>query len=308
MTAFRCFFAAVFFLLFLTGGASAREPMTDAMNGYTMAQFGDFEKTWHLVTSRFRRDTGEMRLTYANDIAWKALQGGSSDYPDGAVFAKIGMKTEDDPDFTSSAVPSGARRYQFMVRDLKKHADTMGWGYAIFTPDGKATFSPEDQEIESHACSACHEMVPHRGYVFSQPMTLAAGRQAQPPKTPAPQGLMFFETVDVAALPEPVRREVPAGLKQLRRLHGPFEKKVFTGTMGEIRPALIKEALRTRSPAALVDGGTALFALAYVSPDKPDCSADGKKGISVISIFTVGHVANKTPAIEKNTHCEPLAP
>lgn len=293
--------------MIITNAAQAREPMADSMNGYTMAQFKDFEKTWHLVTSRFRRDTGEMRLTYANDIAWKALLEGSSDYPDGAVFAKIGMKTEDDPDFTSSAVPSGARRYQFMVRDRKKHADTTGWGYAIFTPDGKATFSPEDQEIESHACSACHEMVPHRGYVFSQPMTLAAGAQASLPKTPAPAGLMYFETAAAANLREAVRRVLPAGAKEIRRLRGPFEKKVFTGTMGEIRPTLVKEVMRTHSPAALISDSTAFFALAYLA-DKPDCVSHGRKGLSVISMFTVGHTANPAPSLEKNTHCEPLTP
>ena len=71
-------------------------------NGYTLKQFGDFVHNWHFVTVRFRRDSGEMRFAYANDIAWKALSEHSTDYPDGAVFAKIGVSTMEDPAFTDS--------------------------------------------------------------------------------------------------------------------------------------------------------------------------------------------------------------
>ena len=98
------------------------------MSGYTFNDYRDFQKNWKLVTVRYRKDTDEMRFTYANDLAYSTLMSGKTDYPDGAVFAKIGFKTEPDPAFSSSAVPSGIRRYQFMVRDSKKHTSTNGWG------------------------------------------------------------------------------------------------------------------------------------------------------------------------------------
>ena len=149
------------------------------MNGYSLDQFGDFIKSFHFVTVRYRTDTHEMRLTYANDKAWQALLAGGKHYPDGAVFAKIGIMTEQDPGFTSSVVPSGAKRYQLMVMDHKKHAATAGWGYALFDKDGK-TFEQNPVE-QTAACDACHKLVPDRSYVFSQPMRLDIGVPASYP-------------------------------------------------------------------------------------------------------------------------------
>lgn len=72
-----------------------------------------------------------MRYTYANESAWKTLSHDSVDYQDDAVFAKIGFATMEDPDFPSSAVPCGARRYQFMIRNKTQFKETNGWGYAL---------------------------------------------------------------------------------------------------------------------------------------------------------------------------------
>ena len=76
-----------------------------------LSDFKGVEKNWHLVTVRFRKDTQEMRWTFANDGAWKTLSSGSIEYPNGAVFAKIDAVTHEDAQFPSSAVPSGARRF-----------------------------------------------------------------------------------------------------------------------------------------------------------------------------------------------------
>lgn len=289
-------------LVFSATKAPIPEETADTMNGYSLSQFGSFEKEWHLVTSRYRKDTGEMRLTWANDIAWKALQEKSTDYPDGAVFAKIGMMTEDDPDFTSSAVPSGVKRYQFMVRDRKKFPDTQGWGYAIFNGSGKNTSKPEDHAIDSRACSACHEMVPQRGYVFSQPMALALNTAA--PILSEATGNITFTTLDSAKLRADVQKHLPAGTRQVRRVHGPFEKHVFVGTMGEIRPVLIREAIRTRHPALLISDDSPLFSLSYINPDKPACEDHGKKGVSVVSLFTTGRPDGQLPPVARNEYCE----
>ncbi|MBY0416354.1 MAG: cytochrome P460 family protein [Bdellovibrionales bacterium] len=43
------------------------------MNGMTLADYAGFEKKWEMVTIRYREDSGEMRITYGNDIAVKAL-------------------------------------------------------------------------------------------------------------------------------------------------------------------------------------------------------------------------------------------
>ena len=174
-----------------------------SMNGFTLKQFGDYVHNWHFVTVRFRHDSGEMRFVYANDIAWKALLAGSKDYPDGAVFAKSAVMTNDDPSFIDSAVPSGARREQFMVRNRKRFKDTDGWGYAVFDDQGRVSIG-ETQNKTSEACNACHLAVPDRGMIFSQVMPdlldraqilNSATRDLQKSHVP-------FVTVKVADLPE----------------------------------------------------------------------------------------------------------
>jgi hypothetical protein len=136
------------------------------MNGIKMSQFPGFAEKWHLVTVRYRKDSNEMRFTYANDLAWKSLQSLKPNYPDGAVFAKIGMMSEADPSFPSSVVPSGAKRFQFMVRDKAKYSDTDGWGYALF--DDRGRLFNDDVKIRTQACVACHRIVPERDFVFSR--------------------------------------------------------------------------------------------------------------------------------------------
>ena len=69
------------------------------MNGMSLEEYQDFHKNWKLVNARFRRDNSEIRLTYANDLAWQTLQSGKTDYPAGSVFVKTAYKTEKDPLF-----------------------------------------------------------------------------------------------------------------------------------------------------------------------------------------------------------------
>jgi len=134
------------------------------MNGIRHSTYRGFDKNWRLVTVRYRKDSGEMRFTYANKLAWKNLLARTKDYSEGAVFAKISVITEDDPRFISSAVPAGAQRIQYMVRNKTKYADTGGWGYALFDADGK-TFA-EEPKMKSQACAACHLIVADLGHVF----------------------------------------------------------------------------------------------------------------------------------------------
>ncbi|MDE1153336.1 MAG: cytochrome P460 family protein [Micavibrio sp.] len=275
----------------------------DSMNGYALADFADFQKNWHFVTVRYRKDTSEMRLTYANDIAWAALNAKSTDYPDGAVFAKIGILTAEDPAFTSSAVPSGARRFQLMVRDKKKFADTNGWGYALFDAHGKA--SGKDVDIRSRACDACHALVPERGYVFSEPMRLDVAENPEVPQAITPiAGNMVFETVAIAALPKALQEKLPKGAPQVRQLRGSLEKNIFRGTVDEIRPTLAAEARRTDMPAVLASTDGTLFSLMYL--DGAACAGpDGKPGVTIKGFYTTGEVPGKTSNIVPTTYCAP---
>jgi hypothetical protein len=270
----------IFFLFLIP--AKAAEP---SMNGYTLKQFGNFAKNWHLVTVRYRKDTSEMRFTYANDLAWKALQERRTDYPDGAVFAKIGAMTQPDPGFTSSKVPSGARRIQFMVRDHQKHKDTDDWGYALF--DGEGNLYPGDQKTVSQACMACHRLVPERGQIFSQIMFLEKD-------APIGSSPLRFADVNVKKLPAALRAEIPLSVKKARELSGPLKEKSFFGTLDEIQPFLAEEAAKSGLPAVLISGKD----FSAVLPQLTKCENVNEKS------FLGLHTLPQSKQLFKNSFCQ----
>ena len=241
------------------------------MNGICFKSYAAFQEKWKLVTVRFRTDTGEQRFTYANPAAYKVLIAGKIDYPDGAVFAKIGIMTREDPDFTSSKVPGGAKRIQFMVHNAARYASTGGWGYALFDPHGKQLVADPPDE-QARACDACHQAVKHRGYVFSQPMNLSSGDGAGMtgalfdtaiPEGTGPASHLTFVDRGVSDLPVTLSAQLPPGMHSVRFLESSIREHVFNGTLDEIRPTLIKEAVRAKLPAVLLSKDERLYILVY---------------------------------------------
>lgn len=268
-----------------------------SMNGYSASQFGDFAKDWKLVTVRFRKDTNEMRWTYANQAAWDTLASNKIDYPDGAVFAKVGVMTRDDLSFPSSAVPSGARRIQFMVRDKKKHADTDGWGYALFGADGKVF--PGDQKEATIACAACHRLVPERGFVFSQ-IADAAFSGANPGASW--KAHLKFESKPVASVPGAMKNLLKGKFGSVRVISGELSKSLFPGTLDEIRPLLAQEASRSKAPAALVEENGKRFSLVFPLPERGECAQDQ---VRLRGAHTVTESKN---GLFEVTFCQTMAP
>lgn len=155
------------------------------------------------MTVRYRTDSKELRFTYANDLAWKQMNSSQPTYTDGAIFAKVGIIAEKDP-ASSSEVPSGAKRFQFMVRDRKKYRTTNGWGYALFDDKGKV-FN-EDIKQKTLACAACHNMVPERDFVFSTAMNLDLGAKYLDIKHQAVPGAVTFEVKPKATFADSFRK------------------------------------------------------------------------------------------------------
>jgi len=255
------------------------------MNSYTLKHFGNFAKDWHLVTVRYRKDTSEMRFTYANDAAWKALQEKRTDYPDGAVFAKIGAMTQPDPGFTSSMVPSGTRRVQFMVRDRIKHKSTDGWGYALFDSEGK--IYPGDPKAASEACMACHRLVPERGQVFSQVMFMENYAQTTTAR-------LKFADIDVKTLPKALRAKLPGDVKKARELIGALKEKSFFGTLDEVQPFLTEESTKSGLPAVLLSGRD----FSAVIPQTKTCEHPEEKSFLGI------HTLPQTTKLFENSFCQ----
>ncbi len=264
--------------------AASQTIKSNEMSGVKLNDFTDFEKKWKLVTVRYRRDTGEMRFTYANDSAFEALMNSATDYPKGAVFAKIGFKTDQDPGFPSSAVPTQSRRYQFMVRDKDKFSKTDGWGYALFDRDGFVF--PEDVQTQTMACAACHRVVPERGYVFSQYLEMSPKKMSD--KTVQPENhfaqKIKFEDLAVKKLPEDIQKLIPSFYKTVRLMNHEITQYLFQGTLDEVKPVLSIESVRSQNPALVLSADKKSYTLVFIENLKLKCEQDGKNGYFIKSI------------------------
>lgn len=253
----------------------------DEVFGHRFSEFRDFYKTWKLVTARYRQDSHEMRFTYANEAAWKALQAGGKSYPKGAVFAKIGFITQEDKAFASSLVPSGAKRYQFMIRDEARFKDTDGWGYMLFNGKGK-TF-PGDPTPAAKACAACHKLVPDRTYVFSQEMDIApfgaSLEKAKKASSPIPSSRVMFSDLASSELPSDLRKVLPQATASIRSMQGAMRADLFEGTLNEVRPLLAEETVASGRPAALLSADKLQFSYTHLNPEPAKCPA-GQVSIS----------------------------
>jgi hypothetical protein len=269
----------------------AVKPEMYEMNGIRLKDYAGFDKKWKQVTVRFRADTGEQRFVYANDIAYGSLLKEVKDYPDGAVFAKIAVMTQEDPAFTSSRVPAGRQRIQIMLRDKKKYAATGGWGYALFSPMG-TRLDPSPPMRQAEACDACHQMVKEgRGEVFAQPMNL--WRPPPPPllneQPRAPELIFsgkqaFFKNRAATALPKQIRELLPPKTASLRFVEGSLRDHVFSGTLNEIQPFLTKESARSGKPALFLSRKGEQYTLVFPA-GKEDFSDSCPKGGKVFKVF-----------------------
>ncbi|HVK60456.1 MAG TPA: cytochrome P460 family protein [Bdellovibrionales bacterium] len=218
------------------------------MNDIAYEKNKDFERTWRLVTVRYREDSKELRFTYANDIAWKAMFSLTPNYPDGAMFAKTAILTENDPSFTSSRTPSASVRYQFMLRNKKKYKETEGWGYALFNADGK--LFKDDVKVATQACAACHRIVPERDYVFSRPFQKEF--YAQTGHSSFPSG----NNTSIKFLPREKKYFAKSVQEYLlnanvESLEGPLKDNAFSGTLDEVVPLLLERAKKLSTDALL---------------------------------------------------------
>lgn len=260
--------------------------------GIKSADYADFYKKWKLVTVTYRRDVNEVRFSYANDLAYQTLRKHSTDYPDGAAFGKIPMVADGDPAFINSVAPIVALRYQFMVRDKKKYADTDGWGYAVFDLGGKlvADRPYTDMKTYSAQCVECHKLVKDRNYVFSRFPAFNFEEWKQHTAVPEQGVRLDFADRDVKTLPPNVQLLIPKAFQQVKLLVGDIGLGMFTGTAYELRPSLIVEALRSKMPAVLAsDDGKIISLVAPADPVQEPTALPCPAGKSLfVSYWTVG--------------------
>jgi hypothetical protein len=108
-----------------------------------------------------------MREILGNEVAVNAIaENHINPWPDGTAFAKVAWYQQPDE---KGFVRTGAFfQVEFMIRNSKKYADTLGWGWARWRgadlkPYGKdATFTGE--------CVGCHKPMRDADYVFTEPI------------------------------------------------------------------------------------------------------------------------------------------
>jgi heme-binding protein/cytochrome P460 len=145
-------------------GGGATPAVQPAPNGI---EFIPDYKNWKTISSTDRPDNGTVREILGNDIAVKAIaEDHINPWPDGTAFAKVAWFEQPDE---KGLVRTGAFfQVEFMIRDAKKYAGTLGWGFARWRgadlkPYGKdAAFTEE--------CVGCHNPMRNADYVFTEPI------------------------------------------------------------------------------------------------------------------------------------------
>lgn len=220
------------------------------MNGIFFDQYKNFPTEWKLVTVRYREDSKELRFTYANEVAFKALDSIKPEYPDGAILGKVSFIVEDDPAFSSSKVPSVSKRYQLMIKDKSKYKDTDGWGYALFDREG--VIYNEDLKVKTASCVACHRLVPERDYVFSRKIGLKIDSfVSATPKNFMREEIIKFENLKKSKVPKQMKKLINR-FDYIKTLKGPLQENAFSGTLDEMIPFLSQQSKSTSTPASLI--------------------------------------------------------
>jgi hypothetical protein len=219
-------------------------------------RYAEFWKKWHFVSVRWREDSREIRLTYANDLAWKVLSEQKTEYPTGAMFGKLVYPAEEDLALPVSLLTANTlTRFMVMLWDPnhpKKGTD--GWTYIRFinTP-ADAPRDKNDAEVEGvmttkevAACVECHKRAYDRGFVFSQPMYLFREPKDEPnwkeKKVLANRFEEGMKEMPANAVPRIVNSLMSSfpGWKD-RKTMG-YIGDFFIGSQGEIGPVMAKMA------------------------------------------------------------------
>ena len=144
--------------------ADSTPAVSPAPNG--IAFLPDY-KNWQAISSTDRGDNNTLRQILGNDVAVKAVaENHINPWPDGAAFAKIAWyRQPDDKGF----VRAGAFfQVEFMIRDSKKYARTLGWGWARWRG---ADLKPYGKDADfARECVGCHKPLRDSNYVFTEPI------------------------------------------------------------------------------------------------------------------------------------------
>lgn len=262
----------------------------------------DFDKKFKLVATHFRDDKGELRFIYGNEKAFKGFKTKNFDYEDGTIFYKIVYQAEKDPSFQASLRPQQQPYVrQIMLRDKKKYKDTNGWGYAIFTDDGKTL--PGDPDKTLATCYACHQIVGERNDIFSRPIEtiIPNNKIASNSFSPTPtkkevkttNNLFKFKIGTTSDIPSDIVANVGRN-SFYNILDGDILKQDFPGYMAEISSFLMKETLKNGFPSLAFKKFQDQFIYSYTYIDQYDTSCKPNQSLVRIGFGSANDFQTKS--------------
>lgn len=144
--------------------ASSVPEVAPAPNGVA---FRPDYKNWKAISSTERFDNHTMRQILGNDVAVRAIaENHINPWPDGAAFAKVAWFQQADE--KGLVTPGAFFQVEFMLRDSKKYATTLGWGWARWRG---ADLKPYGKDADfTKECVGCHKPLRDTNYVFTIPI------------------------------------------------------------------------------------------------------------------------------------------
>ena len=141
-----------------------RPPVKPAPNGIA---FIPEYKDWETISSTERLDNQTIRIVLGNDVAIGALEANQiNPWPDGTIFAKVAWdRLTDDKGQTQLGQ---FKQVEFMIKDSKNHAATLGWGFARWRGVDLKPFGQDGSFVKG--CVGCHNQMRVNDYVFTQPI------------------------------------------------------------------------------------------------------------------------------------------
>ncbi|WP_025321115.1 cytochrome P460 family protein [Deferrisoma camini] len=122
-------------------------------------------RTWTAVAPSLRTDKGHIRMMLANPVMLEAYGSGTLPFPDGSKIVKLVYKAVQSVEWEGATVPGGPVSIEIMEKDSKRFADTGGWGFARFRPDG----TPVNDMKLYVTCFPCHQSnVQGHDFVFTR--------------------------------------------------------------------------------------------------------------------------------------------
>jgi Cytochrome P460/Haem-binding domain len=150
----------------IQAGSSGASALQVAASPNGIAFLPDY-KNWRAISSSERDDNATLRQILGNEIAVKAVADGRiHPWPDGAAFAKIAWFQRADEN--SVLRPGAFFQVEFMIRDSKKYAKTLGWGWARWRGTDLKPYG-KDKDF-ANECVGCHRPLASTDYVFTRPI------------------------------------------------------------------------------------------------------------------------------------------